>query len=236
MIYGVALLLTFLLLKLPNVIQELSIALLDFKIPFNWNHGFALIITTLIGYKLFKTPKRTGIFGPDKIKTFLFVLVLLLAYSIAGISNNYGINPHVWALIFVTMTLVYDIFEESFWRGFLNDLLQPTCAAIKYTITGILWAAWHVLIFDDFNQWGGFPVFLLLSVIISFIIGYAVTKTNSVLVAAAIHALLISKNLYVTVICLVIWTILILTWQKKPLLKKYSRPSGIPDKIPEASV
>ena len=104
--------------------------------------------------------------------------------------------------------------EESFWRGYLNDLIKPKYLAIKYVITGILWSFWHLLIFEDFNQWGGFHIYLILSIIISFIIGYATTRTNSILVAASIHALLINKNLYVTIICFVIWGVMIWTWKK----------------------
>lgn len=213
-VYGIALLLTLLVLKLPNGLKELGLLLFDFKLPFNWNHGIALLITTVIGYKFFKTKRETTFLGNDRIKSIIFPIIVLAAYSIVGISNTYGINTHLWGLFFVSMTLVYDIFEESFWRGYLNDLIKPKYLAIKYIITGILWSLWHLLIFENFNQWGGFHIFLLLSIVVSFIIGFATTRTNSILVAASFHALLISKDLYVTIICFVIWGIIILTWKK----------------------
>lgn len=216
-VYGIALLLTFLVLKLPNGLRELGLLLFDFKLPFNWNHGIALLITTVIGYKYFKTKRETTFLGNNRIASIIFSIIVLVAYAIVGISNKYGINEHLYGLFFVSMTLVYDIMEESFWRGYLNDLIKAKYLAIKYIITGILWSFWHLLIFDNFNQWGGFHIFLLLSIIVSFIIGFATTKTNSVLVAASIHALLISKNLYVTIICFVIWGIMILTWRKNCL-------------------
>lgn len=219
-VYGIAILLTFLLLKLPNGLKELGLLLFNFKIPFNWNHGIALLIATCIGYKFFKTKRETTFLGNDRIKSIIFGLVILVAYSIVGISNKHGINSHLWGLFFVAMTLIYDILEESFWRGYLNDLIKPKYRAIKYIITGILWSLWHVLIFDNFNQWGGFHVFLFLSIVVSFIIGFATSKTNSILVASSIHALLISKNLYVTLICLVIWVIMILTWRKNCLQQR----------------
>ena len=207
-------LLTFLVLKLPNGLRETGLLIFDFKLPFNWNHGIALLVTAIIGYKYFKTKRETTLLGNNRIKSIIFPTIILVAYSVVGISNKYGINEHLWSLFFVSMTLVYDIMEESFWRGYLNDFIKPKYLAIKYIITGILWSLWHLLIFENFNQWGGFLVFLLLSIVISFIIGYATTKTNSILVAASIHALLISKNLYVTIICFVIWGIIILTWKK----------------------
>ena len=213
-VYGIGMLLTFLILKLPNGLKELGLLLFDFKIPFNWNHGIALLITTGVGYNYFKTKRETTFLGNNRLKSIIFPLIVLVAYSIVGISNKYGINENLWALFFVSMTLVYDIMEESFWRGYLNDLIKPKYLAIKYIITGILWSFWHLLIFEDFNQWGGFHIFLFLSILISFIIGFATTRTNSILVAASIHALLISRNLYVTIICFVIWGVMIWTWKK----------------------
>lgn len=214
-IYGIAMVLTFLSRKIPNLIKEIGLFLFDFSLPFNWNHGFALLITSVIGYIFFRTKRKTTFLGNNKIKSIIFVLILLIAYSIVGISNRYGINKHLWGLFFVGMTFIYDIFEESFWRGYLNDLISSKYLAVKYTITGVLWSVWHLLIFENFNQWGGFYVFLLLSIIVSFIIGFAATRTNSILVASSIHALLISRNLYVTIICFVIWGIMIVTWNKK---------------------
>lgn len=213
-IYGVAILLTFLSRKLPNGLQKLVFLLFDFKFPFNWNHGIALFITTIVAYTFFKTKRKTTFLGNNKVRSIIFGLIVLVAYSIVGISNKYGINTQLWGFIFIATTLIYDIFEESFWRGYLNDLIKPKYLAIKYVITGILWALWHLLIFSNFNQWGGFHIFLLLSIIVSFIIGFATTKTNSILVASSIHALLISRNLYVTIICFIIWGIMIMTWKK----------------------
>lgn len=215
LVYGIGFLLTYLATKLPNFLQKLSVLLFDFKVPFNWNHGVAIFISAIIGYHFFNTKKRTKFLGNNKTKSVLFALVPIIAYSINGISNNYNINIHFWGFIFIFLTLLYDILEETFWRGYLKDAIPKNNLFVKYILTGILWAFWHVLIFDDFNQWGGFGVYLLLSIMISFIIGYATTKTNSILVASAIHSLLILKSIYVTIICLVVWVVIFLTWNRK---------------------
>lgn len=214
-IYGVGLILTFLATKFPNLLRAISVLLFEFKIPFNWNHGIALFTAAFIGYKAFKTIRKTTFFGNNKLRSLLFSTILLVAYSVVGISNRYGFNPHIWGFLFVLLTLIYDIFEESFWRGYLRDLLGRINLILKYTITGILWSFWHFLIFDNFNQFGGFHVYLLLSIVASFLIGYATTKTNSILVASSVHALLITKSFEVTIFCLVIWVIMIITWDKK---------------------
>lgn len=51
--------LTYIFLKFPNLLRELSLTLLDFAPPFNWNHGIALFIASLVAYEFFKLPKKT---------------------------------------------------------------------------------------------------------------------------------------------------------------------------------
>ncbi len=144
----------------------------------------------------------------------------LLYYSLFGLSNKLGINEHLWAFIFCASMLTYNIFEETAWRGFLHDKLGDSPAWLKGIVTGILWGFWHVLIFKNFNQFGGLHYFVLLTIIVSIIMAYAVKRTNAILVAASIHGLLILRNNYVTVICMVFWTILIITWERDKLLNR----------------
>lgn len=139
-----------------------------------------------------------------------------------GISNDYGINQHLWAFIFCLSTLVYDIFEETAWRGFLNDSLRPIPVWVKGVITGILWSIWHILIFKNFDQFGGFYVFLILSIIVSIVMSYAMERTNSILVASSIHALLILRDINVTIICVIIWIGMLSFW-KIPLKRNVAR-------------
>ncbi|SKB96253.1 CAAX protease self-immunity, partial [Parapedobacter luteus] len=176
--------LTYLLIQFPNVIREVWVRLFDLKVPFNWNHGIGLLLASILAYRLFKTERRTTLFGNRPLASLLFSSIFLIAYTIVGFTNNLGVNPHLWAFITCLSTLIYDLFEESAWRGFLNDKLSTTPFWLKGIITGILWGFWHLLIFDSFDQFGGLHIFVLLCIIVSIIMAYATDKTNSLLVAA----------------------------------------------------
>ncbi|ARS36723.1 CPBP family intramembrane glutamic endopeptidase [Pontibacter actiniarum] len=210
--YAAACGLTYLFLQLPNLVANFSIRLFGFDPPFNWNHGLALFTASLLAYRLFQLPKQTTLLGTKPLKSILFSAVFLIAYTAIGIRNKYGVEEHLWAFIFCSATLVYDVLEESAWRGFLNDAFRPSSFWLKAVVTGIMWSFWHLLVFDSFAPWGGFHYFVVLSVIASVLIGYATERTNAVLVAASVHALLILKDMHVTVACLAIWLVLLLTW------------------------
>ncbi|MBK1442401.1 CPBP family intramembrane metalloprotease [Parapedobacter sp. ISTM3] len=91
---------------------------------------------------------------------------------------------------------------------------------LKGIITGILWAFWHLLIFDSFDPFGGLHIFVLLCIIVSIIMAYATDKTNSLLVAASIHALMMLRDMKVTVLCAVVWLVLILFWKNLRFMPK----------------
>jgi hypothetical protein len=204
--------LTYLFVQMPNIIKEVWSSLFNLTPNFSWNHGIALFIVGLAVYRFSKVERKTTFFGSKPYNSIGFSAVFLIAYSIVGFSNSFGINPHLWALIFCVSTLIYDFFEESAWRGFLNDSLIPFPSWMKGIITGILWSTWHLLIFKSFEHFGGFHIFLILSIIVSILMSYATERTNSVLVASSIHALLILRDLNVTIICAVIWTGMLTFW------------------------
>jgi hypothetical protein len=205
--------LTYVFIQVPNLIKEVWSTFFDFTPRFSWNHGIALFIVSLAAYRFSKVERKTTILGNNKYYSIIFAVIFLVAYSVIGFKNDYGLNRHLWAFIFCISTLVYDIFEETAWRGFLNDSLRPIPIWLKGIITGILWSFWHTLIFQDFNQFGGFHIFLALSVFVSILMSYATERTNSILVASSIHALLILRDINVTVICAVIWIVIMIVWK-----------------------
>jgi hypothetical protein len=217
--------LTYLLIQAPNLIKEVWGTLLDFTPNFSWNHGIALFIVSLVAYRFSKFERKTTFLGNNPYYSLIFAVIFLVAYSVIGFSNDYGLNRHLWAFIFCLSTLVYDIFEETAWRGFLNDRLRPIPIWLKGIITGILWSFWHILIFQNFDQFGGFHIFLALSVFVSILMSYATERTNSILVASSIHALLILRDINVTIICAVLWIVMLTIWKlnsNKKLAAKFT--------------
>jgi len=212
--------LTYLFVQFPNLIEKIWEPLFGFDANFNWNHGIALLLASFFAYRIFKVKRKTTLLGNNPLYSLIFSSVFLIAYSVIGFNNDFGINSHLWAFIFCLVTLIYDIFEESTWRGFLNDSLNPIPIWLKGIITGILWGFWHLLIFNNFDHFGGIHIFVVLSIVVSVLMAYATDKTKSILVAASIHALMILRDINVTIICAVIWVIMIIIWNKKLLNTK----------------
>ncbi|WP_353164601.1 hypothetical protein [Empedobacter brevis] len=129
--YSLILIGTFLIRKLPNFFQLIFGGLVDFQLPWNMNHGLIILIVSLVFYKFSKVKKDVSLLGKEKYSTLIFPLILIVGYAMYGIENNYGINKHVWASIFISITLLYDIAEEYTWRGYLNDALGNTFWIIK---------------------------------------------------------------------------------------------------------
>ncbi|MRM94716.1 CPBP family intramembrane metalloprotease [Riemerella anatipestifer] len=212
--YGILLLSTFLARKLPNILQVILGKFTEINIPWNYNHGIAILLISFIFYKFSDIKSGFSLLGTNKLKSILFPIVLLTGYTIYGIENKEGINPHPWAFIFCLFTLIYDIMEEYTWRGYLIESLEKTNLIIKSLISGVFWRVWHLLIFRDFEQYGGFGIFLVFCILFSFLLTFSISRTKSIIVPATIHALLIRTNI-VTLICFLIYVILLFTWNKK---------------------
>lgn len=212
--YGIILFLTYFSRKLPNILQSVIHSLTDVEVNWNYNHGIAIFIISFLFYR-FSTIKSTySLLGNNKLRSLLFPIILLVTYSIYGISNQHGINEHLWAFIFCLFTLLYDLMEEYTWRGYLIESLGKIQVLIKGVIAGIFWGFWHLLIFNNFDQYGGFGVFLAFSIIFSLILTFSVSKTKAFIIPATIHALLIRTNM-VTLICFILFALILLTWNKK---------------------
>lgn len=210
--YGLILLGTFLIRKLPNLLQLTFGELVDFNLPWNMNHGFVVFIIALLFYQFSGIKKEVSFFG-NSIKTIIFPIVLIAGYSIIGIENDFGINKHLWAGIFIGITFIYDVMEEYAWRGYLNDALGNIFWIIKSIITGIFWAAWHLLIFNNFDQFGSFWVFMLLCIVFSFLLTFSTFKTKSIVAPASLHALMAKNNL-ATLGILLLMMFLLIFWNK----------------------
>ncbi|MCL1656309.1 CPBP family intramembrane metalloprotease [Elizabethkingia sp. HX XZB] len=211
--YGLILIATYSSRKLPNLLTLLLGQFTDIHFPWNYNHGIAILIISFLFYKFSGVKQEITLLGSNKLKSLAFPVILLIGYTVYGISNENGINKHLWAFIFCIFTLVYDIMEEYTWRGYLIESLGKINLIIKAVVSGIFWAIWHLLIFGDFKQYGGFGVFLIFCIVFSIILTFSASKSKAILVPATIHALLIRTNI-VTLICFVLFMLILFTWNK----------------------
>lgn len=208
--------------KLPNLIQILTAPFTDVPLTFDFNHGFATLIVAVAFYALDGGRKTITLFGDNWRKSLLFPIVLLVCYSSFGIGNRHGIDPHLWAIVFCSFSFAYNILEEYAWRGYLIDRLDTHRFWFKSLVSGVLWGAWHLLVLGDFEQYGGFAVFLVFCVLFSFLLTFATLKTRSIVVAAAMHAFVLRTNMAAAV-CLGVFLVLLLTWDRAPFGRQGDR-------------
>ena len=139
---------------------------------------------------------------------------MFVCYGIYGMGNDYEVNRHLWALLFCAFALVYNIMEEYAWRGYLIDSLGKLNVVFKSILSGVFWSVWHLLVFNNFDQYGGFWIFFAFCIVFSFLLTLAVFRTKSILVAATIHAFIIQINL-AALMCVILFVLLLLTWNKQ---------------------
>ena len=92
----------------------------------------------------------------------------------------------------LTINGVFAFGEEYGWRGVLAEELRPLGVVRANLVTGVLWGLWHApLIALGHNygaQWAaGIPMFVLITVPLSFILWWARERSGSVVTAAVVH-------------------------------------------------
>jgi len=212
--YGIILIGTYLTRKLPNLLNLLLEQITDIPFSFNYNHGFVTLIVAVLFYRLGGVRQEITLLGNNKIKSLLFPIILFVCYATYGINNNYGVDKHLWALILCLFAFIYNLMEEYAWRGYLIDSLGKMNFVLKSVISGIFWSIWHLLIFNNFDQYGGFWIFFGCCILFSLILTFAVLRTKSIIVAGAVHAFIIQTNIS-ALICFIVFALLLLTWNTK---------------------
>ncbi|GAB4526939.1 MAG: hypothetical protein Kow0063_01710 [Anaerolineae bacterium] len=84
--------------------------------------------------------------------------------------------------------------EEYGWRGYLQGELVRLGKVKGILLLGVIWGVWHAPVIAMGHNYPGYPVagvFLMIGYTIglAFVLGYAVLKSGSVLLAAYLHAL-----------------------------------------------
>jgi membrane protease YdiL (CAAX protease family) len=107
----------------------------------------------------------------------------------------------IQATLGVLISCLTGLGEEIGWRGFLVPELARTMSLPRVaTVSGVIWAAWHVpgLLFADYHgatpSWYSLLCFAVLVVAISFVFAWIRLKSGSVWPAAILHG---SHNLWI---------------------------------------
>ena len=133
----------------------------------------------------------------SKKKTFMFFLFFAALESLVIGLSSLELNPATplsfVPIVFIGATLIYGGNEELGWRGIMQPILEKKYPfPVATLITGIVWGVWHLpLWFVDgaSQQSTPFPIFLVLTVLLSFFFAGVYKKTKSVFYCCVLHGL-----------------------------------------------
>lgn len=173
--------------------------------------AFGTCLIALLFYRLDKiNVRKMTLLGNNPLKNIIFSIIPIIVFSITGIENYYNEDIYSFGLIYCILNFIYAVGEEICWRGYLNDSLSFVNKYFKYSLTGILWWAWH-LRFSNAFELLIFPIFCIMA---SFFMGAIADKTKSYLTAGGIHLFLmiLTSNSSLTTHKLTIASFVILFW------------------------
>lgn len=200
-----------------------------------WGPGLAGLICLTIFRK--SHVRTVGLLGNKPVRALIFWFAPLVLLAILGVKEGNGAVSHTLPLLISVMAVFTVMGEEVGWRGFLQDALRPLKPAWRYLLIGALWEIWHFTnrTHDKTLLQASLSVglFSIVTVALSFLIGIAVEKSKSVLVATAIHGwvdLLFELPGITTYIgagfAVLLWLFLLKTWpvKEKPAQQPVTDP------------
>ncbi|MHB0869154.1 MAG: CPBP family intramembrane glutamic endopeptidase [Chloroflexota bacterium] len=151
-------------------------------------------------------------YGSQTLLNYLFNLGH--AVDLAPIARQAMMPPDAFLVVALIQSVVLSPFlglliafgEEYGWRGYLQGELVKLGKARGILLIGIIWGVWHAPIIVMGYNYPGYPVagvFVMTgyTVMLAFVLGYAVLKTGSVWLAAYLHAL--NNQVFSTLVVLV---------------------------------
>ena len=167
-------------LQMPGFIKTAS---------YMWGPGVAAIVC----FFLFrKSHQRTVSFaGTSWQRALLFYVAPLAVLAAVGGEGMEGMSGRIAPAVMGIISFFTIFGEELGWRGFLQDALRPLRPFPRYVLIGVMWEAWH---FTNRMHGGSLESVLLrlavwypVVIVLSFIIGEAVERSGSLLVAHTLH-------------------------------------------------
>ncbi|MEI6683721.1 MAG: CPBP family intramembrane glutamic endopeptidase [Bacteroidota bacterium] len=193
--YGIAILLS-LLFRVPRFNPEWYLHLQSY--PYGWIM-FSLLRASgplaggIISILIFRNryERTITLTGFSARVSALFFGAPVLLISIFGIAGTGAENPHWYGFLSGLTLIVYCLFEETGWRGFLQDALRGIPNPFRFMIIGILWYLWHLNLLSPelYSVKFGLLVHLPSCILGSWIIGHLADKYKSIMVAAAAHCI-----------------------------------------------
>jgi len=144
--------------------------------------GIGPLIGGLVVVKLFKRPNFLKIFGLDFWKTIAIVSIPMILFSLVGVIENGTPSLNLFKIIGIF--ILYALFEEYGWRGYLQSELSDLKKVYKYLIITILWFVWHLNFELSINN-----LILFLALFAgSYGIGFMADRSKSLVMSALFHS------------------------------------------------
>lgn len=136
------------------------------------------------------------------LQTALNVIFRLGPTHLTPFPTPEGVNPIAYTIIGAIGLLLFGSVisfgtgfgEEYGWRGYLQSELFKLGRVRGVFLLGLIWGAWHWPIVLMGHTYPGHPLigmlmFLIICICLSIVLGYAVLRSGSVLLAAFLHSL-----------------------------------------------
>ncbi len=166
--------------------------------------------------------------GTSPLLSIIMLAFPVILLTVTGVENTAKINSHLFGFLSGMGTLFYCYFEETGWRGYLQEELKKTKEWLRVLIIGSLWFFWHLNFIDNpgwllnLQFWG----ILILS---SWGLGKIIELTKSVAATTSFHMVVniivmnyLTRNglqgkekLIILGVSFVAGVIIIIIWNKK---------------------
>lgn len=129
---------------------------------------------------------RITIFGDDKIKNVLILILPVIAFSIMGLDNNFGMNKSLYGFAYAMTNTVYVFTEEFGWRRYLQNALEGLNKYLKYILIGVVWWIWHFRFDTQFDIY----IFPPMCIVGGILLGKLADDIKSILPVVSMHTLI----------------------------------------------
>ncbi|MEO1713821.1 MAG: CPBP family glutamic-type intramembrane protease, partial [Bacteroidota bacterium] len=200
-------------------------------LSFEWSTGKAVLIAlgpflaALLFRTFLSTDAKSSLTGGQPARSFLMLALPIVLFTIIGVEGFPEQSKYWTGFWLSTILILYALFEEFGWRGYLEEEVLEYPPLVRYMIVGTFWYAWHWT-FLDASSWISELLFWGILVGASWGIGQIRVITKSLMACAAFHIIgnvffryyLIVEGVPQTTrfillaICLIVWILLLRTW------------------------
>ena len=150
--------------------------------------GVSTVIAAVIVFIFHRNiSNRITILGDEKIKNIHILILPIIAFSISGLNNNFGMNNSKYGFTFALINTIYAFTEEYGWRRCLQNALEGLNKNLKYIFIGVVWWIWHFRFDTQFD----FFIFPLICIGGGFLLGKLADDFKSILPVVSMHTLII---------------------------------------------